>query len=157
MTKIKVKKITNTKMIPRKDGSGEFPVNQILTEDDEVLEIIGSVKVGDELEGEIKDTQYGKRFEKTRTGGTGGKATFDPEYLDKKNELSARQTALNCAVGLAGSKIEAGDKKVNGKETIKMAEVYLKWLKGANPKEKKEEKEEESDEELDRVIDEVPF
>ena len=66
--KIKVKKITNTKMVDRKDGNGQFPVNQILTDDDEVLEIIGSVKVGDELEGEIKETQFGKRFEKTKTG-----------------------------------------------------------------------------------------
>jgi len=65
--KISIKKITNTKMIDKKDGSGQFPVNQVLTDNDEVLEIVGEVKVGQELEGEIEETQYGKRFKKAKS------------------------------------------------------------------------------------------
>ena len=35
---IEIKKILSTKQIPKKDGSGSFPVSQVLTVDDEVGE-----------------------------------------------------------------------------------------------------------------------
>ena len=88
--KIKVKKITNTKMVDRKDGNGQFPVNQILTDDDEVLEIIGPVKVGDELEGEIKETQFGKRFEKTKIGRSGNYSDPDTMLISYAKDITTQ-------------------------------------------------------------------
>lgn len=61
---ITIKKIVSTKQVPKKDGSGSFPVNQVLTTDDEVGDVMGNVKEGDQLEGIWEETQYGKRFKK---------------------------------------------------------------------------------------------
>jgi hypothetical protein len=135
---------------------------------------LGLLEKADQVvEGTLKSREYkGKEYttftpteeSKTKPASAPTKAAFDPAYLEKKNELNARQTALNCAVTLSSAKIELGDKKINGKETLKMAEVYLKWLKGVAIKKKaKEESEEppeeepeiENEEEVD--VNDVPF
>ena len=170
--KIKIKKVVSSREVERKDGQGKFPVHQILTEDDEVLEIIGSAEVGKEYEGEIEETQYGKRFRKAQTGRFGQRAAFDPAYLEKKNELNARQTALNCAVAFAAAKIETKE-KISGEDILEMAEVNLKWLKGGKIKENGKAKvvtanednklapepliEEEKDEDDEIDLKDVPF
>jgi len=124
--KVKVKKIDSTKDITTKDGR-TLKKTTFLSEDDQILNTFSSVEVGQEYEGDIKEDNFGKQFTKIKSGGF--RSTFSPEYLEKKNELNARQTALNNAVAMAVGRLTANENIEKGAE-IKQAEVYLKWLKG---------------------------
>ena len=130
--KIKVKKLLNVKQIPKKDGTGTFPVCNILTEDDEVGDVMGEVKVGDELEGEWEKTQYGMKFKKAYSGGGGGK------YGKNNPETQAqiiRQNSLTNAVAYCTAKAnlmkkEDGEKYLSGKGIIQVATYFSKYSLG---------------------------
>jgi len=123
----KVKKVLSTKQIPKKDGSGTFSKNQVLTEDDLVFDVIGEVKEGESLEGEvIDDPKWGKQFK--RAGFVGGKfgSKNDPEI----NRMIIRQNALTNAVNYAIAKYAKTPDKMSGKEIIQCATYFAKYSEG---------------------------
>jgi len=147
---IKVRKILRSREVTFKDGTKRTKT-EFLTDSDDLLDTFGTIEEGKEYEGTIKEDEFGKHFQKARTGGAMRPAYVDPEYLEKKNELNARQTALNAAVTFAAAKIEAGEKDIDGEAVLKMAEINLEWLKGKKMGAKSKEK--EVDEEIEGYLD----
>ena len=83
-----------------------------------------------EIEGTIEDTQWGKRFKKTPTGGGFSKFN-DPQT---RNEI-IRQNSLTNAVAFCTAKANLMEKKVaieylTGKKIIQVATYFAKYSKG---------------------------
>jgi hypothetical protein len=150
--KIKIKKILQTKELQKKDGSGTFPISQILTEDDEVGDVFGKPEVGDELEGDWKDTKYGKQFEKASSGKKGG---FSGRSEEERTEI-IRQNALGHAI----KTFEISKTPLEKEKVVALAEFYKNYVQkgvtnGIKEAVKKTEKTHKiTDEEAEQDLDE---
>jgi hypothetical protein len=132
-------------------------------------------KVGDQLEGTIEDTQYGRKFRKERKeGGQVGGYKSNPET----QKQIIRQNALTNAVAYCIAKSQADKKyELSGKHVIQVATYFAKYSFGSvtvvteneKPEEPKDEPQdtplppepEETDEthdtEDDINLEEIPF
>ena len=162
--KIKVKQIVGEQSITTRDGRHLKKI-QFLTEDENtgLLDTFGSVEVGQEYEGDIKEDQYGKHFSKVKTGGTFGRiGGGDPDTMlisyakdvvvafIEKGKIATPETAAKQISNLATAIFRLYDNKKAGKPTISKIESDEK------PTEEVHEKpENENDEEID--LDDVPF
>ena len=90
-------------------------------------------KAGQIVEGTIKEREWqGKTYTTftptKQSESKTDKPAFSPEYLERKNDLSARQTALNCATEFASAKVQAQERIDSGAILI-VANEFVKWLK----------------------------
>jgi len=137
--KYTIKQIMKTGEFDGKYGKN-FKYGMILT-DDKGTEVEGvelSQKpetpvpaVGSTIDGNIEDTQYGKRFKKDFARGGEGSYKNNPET---RNEI-IRQNALTNAVNFCTSKAALMDKKeaekyLTGKHVIQVATYFARYSKG---------------------------
>ena len=139
--KLKIKKITGQKDITTKDGRN-LTKTQFITENDEVLDTFGSIEVGQEYEGDVKENEYGKTFTKTKTG-----KPFMARQADPNTML------ISYAKDVVTAFIEKGtieDEKEAAKQilnfTVLFKKAYDSLTSGSAPRVKEEDKEEEKDE-----------
>lgn len=118
--KIKIKKVLSTKRIPKKDGSGDFPISQVLTEDDQVFDIFGEPKEGEEKEGEVVENQYGKQFKEKKSGGSyrgGGRSSGERTEIIRQN-----------ALGHAIRTFEISKTPIEKEKVVALAEFYKNYV-----------------------------
>jgi len=132
MPTFKVKKILGTKNIPKKDGTGTFPVHNVLSEDDQVFDYVGVLNEGQTIEGYIEETKYGKKFKAAGTANNPGGRREDPN----RQASIERQNALNNAIAYATAKAGLMDKTkatayLTGKQVIETAFYFLKFTQGS--------------------------
>jgi hypothetical protein len=149
----KIKKVLSTKQIAKKDGSGTFPKSQVLSENDEVFDVIGEVKEGDTLEGEvIDDPKWGKQLKKAGGNGGGFQRKSDPETQKQimRQSMFKEANARGIAKSTLRAKFAKDDKELNkileeelgGKHLLEVATYFAEFAEnGYTPKPKEEPKE----------------
>ncbi len=156
--KVKVKKIDGTRTV--NINGKDLTVTKFITEDDQIVETFSKISEGEEMEGEITEDKYGKKFKRARTGQGGFGRTSNPNTM-----LISYAKDVVCALIEAGKvkeKTDAAD-LVRSFSTLFFG-IYEKKEAGQSVLPKEEEKEKtpvktetktKDDEKIN--LDDVPF
>ena len=111
-------------------------------------------KTGDEVEGDIETTQYGRKFKRERQGYNGGGGKSDPAT----QKAIIRQNSLTNAVAYCTAKANLMEQKkaleyLTGKQVMQVATYFAKYSEGSVTVVTESEKKEEIPE---QQVDETP-
>ncbi|MBA2706124.1 MAG: hypothetical protein H0U60_20000 [Blastocatellia bacterium] len=127
-----VKQILETQQKTSKAGKA-YTVTTFQGEDDKLYkDMFGKFEVGQSLEGEWKDTEYGLKFEvvKPAFSGSGGRQD-NPETQAAIIRQNSLTNAVNYVLGKAAYMTqEEAIKFISGKEVIEVATYFAKYSKG---------------------------
>lgn len=118
-------------------------------------------KAGDELEGTIESTQYGKRFKRTQTGGNQGGYRDNPERQSSIEWQSARRDAVDYCIAKSRllfdlKKTKEAEEELSGKHIFEVA-LYFKGIEtGATQLKNKQDKLKDEPKEEPAEIQEYP-
>lgn len=124
---IKVAEVLETITKTSKAGK-PYPLSTFKGEDGKLYkDMYGKFTVGQVLNGEWKDTEYGAKFVIDKPAG--GSSGFTPRGSNPDERKSIeRQVCLKAAVEIATAKINIGDKQMSPAKVLGIADQFVAWL-----------------------------